>query len=78
MDHKIFQDQGNMLLQNVRNHLSSNTVSHPRRMEASITAPQKPQNMLFGFLLPHLFSLPYSTEQCQTTDFQILSRTHTF
>lgn len=78
MDHKIFQDQGNMFLQNIRNHLSSDTVSHPRRTEASITALLKPQNTLFGFILPQLFSLPYSTEQCQTTDFQILSRTHTF
>jgi len=69
MDPEIFQDQDNMFLQGnmFLPNWSSNTVSHPRRTEAPIRALQKPQNLLFIFLLPHLLNLPYSTEQCQTT-----------
>jgi hypothetical protein len=48
--HLTLDNEGNMFLRNIRNHLPSNTVSRPRKQESPITLAWKPQNSLSSFI----------------------------
>jgi len=54
MIHWALEDEGNMVLYNIQKHLASNTLSHPRRPESSITPLSQLQCAAPVYMTSHL------------------------